>query len=62
MTTAEAEREMRRMRAAGYGFATIAATLNRRGVPTARGGRWYPSTIAKVLHSLELDAEAASAA
>jgi hypothetical protein len=32
--------------------------LNAENVPTARGGKWYASTVVKVLESLALDAEA----
>jgi len=40
----------------------IAGTLNAEGVPTARGGaKWWPSTIAAVLKSVELDRAAESA-
>jgi Recombinase len=47
---AEVADEIRRMSAAGYGRPTIAATLNRRGVPTASGrGRWWPETVHAVL-------------
>jgi DNA invertase Pin-like site-specific DNA recombinase len=40
----------------------IARTLNAEGVPTARGGIWHPSTIAKVLESITHDLEACRAA
>lgn len=43
----------------GRSLQAIADDLNTEQVPTARGGRWYPSTIAKVLDSVALDAEAA---
>ena len=46
-------------RDAGRTLQAIADDLNAEQVPTARGGRWYPSTIAKVLHSVALDADAA---
>lgn len=37
-------------------LAGIAAVLTAEAVPTARGGgRWYPSTVAHVLRSVELD-------
>ena len=49
-------------RAAGRTLAAIAADLNSEAVPTARGGRWYPSTVRAVLASLDLDAQAAAAA
>jgi hypothetical protein len=42
-------------------LAAIADRLNAEQVPTARGGRWYPSTVLGVLRSLNLDAEAAAA-
>ncbi len=35
-------------RAAGATFATIADDLNAAGVPTKRGGRWYPMTVKNV--------------
>lgn len=47
-------------RSNGKTLAAIAADLTSEGVPTARGGvRWYPSTVAAVLKSAALDAEAA---
>ena len=46
-------------RDAGRTLQAIADDLNAEQVPTARGGRWYPSTIAKVLNSVALDADAA---
>ena len=42
-------------------LAAIVADLNDRAVPTARGGRWHPSTVAHVARSVALDAELASA-
>jgi DNA invertase Pin-like site-specific DNA recombinase len=37
------------MRNAGETFQTIADTFNAENLPTARGGgKWYPSTVAKV--------------
>lgn len=45
-------------RAQGRSLPTIANMLNTEQVPTARGGRWHPATVAKVLRSLELDAQA----
>ena len=43
---------IRRRRAAGKSFATIAGELNRDNVPTAHGGkRWHPSTVRAVLVS-----------
>lgn len=50
------------MRRDGATLHGIADTLTAEGVPTARGGpRWWPSTVASVLDSLRLDAEAAHA-
>ena len=49
-------------RADGRTLQAIADDLNAEQVPTARGGRWHPSTIDKVLASLALDVEAAAAA
>jgi DNA invertase Pin-like site-specific DNA recombinase len=46
-------------RAEGWTLTAIADALNSDGVPTARGGRcWFPSTVAGVLRSAELDNEA----
>lgn len=45
-------------RAAGTALQAIADDLNAEQVPTARGGRWWPSTVAAVLTSVELDADA----
>lgn len=48
-------------RAAGATLSGIARALTAEGVPTARGGaKWYPSTVAAVVKSVELDAEAAA--
>jgi hypothetical protein len=38
------------MRARGMSLRAIAATLEDEGAPTARGGRWHASTIARVLN------------
>ena len=38
-------------RSSGHSLATIADGLVADGVPTARGGIWYPATVAKVLKS-----------
>jgi len=43
---------------AGLTLQTIANDLNAEGVPTARNGRWWPSTVAALLAAIELDAEA----
>jgi DNA invertase Pin-like site-specific DNA recombinase len=49
-------------RSDGATFAAIAARLNVEGVQTARGGKWYPSTIKAVCTSVDHDAYAARAA
>jgi len=48
-------------RSAGDSLRTIANRLNEQCVPTARGARWYASTVRAVLVSLDLDAKATSA-
>lgn len=53
----QVRREVAGRRAAGETLAAIAADLNTRAVPTARGGRWHPSTVAHVARSVALDAE-----
>jgi hypothetical protein len=40
---------MRELRSAGRSYETIAEELNRRGVPTARRGRWYAATVSNAL-------------
>jgi DNA invertase Pin-like site-specific DNA recombinase len=45
-------------RAMGKTLAAIAAGLTHDGVPTARGGKWYPSTVKAVLASAALDVAA----
>lgn len=39
------------MRERGASTPAIAATLNERGIPTARGNAWFPSTVQRVLAS-----------
>lgn len=46
-------------RASGKTLAAIATGLTEDGIPTARGGRWHPSTVAAVLASAALDSAAA---
>jgi len=48
-------------REAGKSLRAIADALNTEAVPTARGGRWYASTVRAVLDSLALDALAVTA-
>lgn len=50
------------LRAKGWTMAKIADHLTGEGIPTARGGTWHPSTVARVLRSVDLDAEAAELA
>lgn len=45
-------------RAQGRTLKAIADDLNAENVPTARGGRWYPSTISHVVRSVALDTAA----
>jgi hypothetical protein len=47
---------VRDIRAAGItGLTAIAAELRRRKVPAARGGKWHPATVARLLSRLESD-------
>src|ERR1019366_4096408 len=46
--------------AAGKSLNAIAVALNAEGVPTAKGGKWYASTISHVVNSVEVDKELAS--
>ena len=46
-------------RAKGLSLGAIASILNNEGVATAMGGSWHASTVAHVLHSVELDEELA---
>jgi len=48
---ADIRRRILAMRADGQSMATIANTLNGENVPTAKGGKWYPSTIKHVIDS-----------
>ena len=41
--------------ASGETLAAIAEALNKANTPTAKGGRWYPSTVAHVARSVALD-------
>lgn len=42
---------IRELRQQGLSLPTIARELNRRNVPTARGGLWHPSTVRNILHT-----------
>ncbi len=46
----------------GKSFSQIARDLNDEGVPTARGGKWWPMTASQVVDSVKLDAELAALA
>lgn len=46
--------------AAGQSFSAIARQLNAEGVPTAKGGQWWPMTISQVVDSVQLDSELAT--
>lgn len=60
---AEVRQRIAAERGRGVTLAAIADALTAESVPTARGGaRWYPSTVAGVLGSLDRDREAAEAA
>lgn len=48
-------RRIARARASGRSLSAIADELNAKHVPTARGGRWYPSTVAHVVKSVAID-------
>lgn len=54
-------RRIARARDGGRSLQAIADELNAKGVATARGGRWYPSTVAHVAKSVALDRELAQA-
>jgi DNA invertase Pin-like site-specific DNA recombinase len=43
--------QMRQWRAAGWTLGAIARELTRRGVPTKRGGAWYPGTVKYLLEN-----------
>ncbi len=56
--SAGTRRSVAAWRASGCTLAAIAQRLNDDGVPTAQGGaQWYPSTVAAVLRSIELENE-----
>lgn len=46
----------------GKSFSAIAADLNTEGVPTAKGGKWWPMTIKQVVESVQLDHDLAALA
>lgn len=54
----ETLRKVVRLRERGLSLRAIADRLNADAVPTAQGGRWVHTTVARVLRSAALDAEA----
>lgn len=50
------------MREDGVSLRAIAAQLNEDGVPTKRGGRWHPNTVARLLDPAAREADNARAA
>lgn len=42
--------EMKRLRADGFTLRRIADQLNRRGVPSKQGGKWYPATVQRAFY------------
>ena len=42
-------RRIRQLHQGGRSIREITATLNAEGVPAKRGGRWHPTTVARVL-------------
>lgn len=56
---ADVRRRITALRLSGLSLPAVARLLTEEGVPTARGGRWYPSTVAAVLRSIDLDPSAA---
>ncbi len=53
----ELRRRISAERAAGLSLTGIAERLNAEGVRSAKGGRWYASTVAHVVRSVALDEE-----
>ena len=48
---AEVIRSIYTLRRKGHSFQSIADTLNEKGVPTKRGGRWYHNTVNYILEN-----------
>lgn len=46
---AETEARVRELRAEGLTLAGIAETMTAEGVPTAKGGKWWPATVRQIL-------------
>jgi DNA invertase Pin-like site-specific DNA recombinase len=52
----DAEARLYELRALGLSFARVAAQLNTEAVPTAHGGSWHASTVARILNRAEVAA------
>ncbi len=51
----EVLKEILRVRDKGWGYTRIATQLNKNGIPTRCGGRWYPETVKSVIqHNMGL--------
>ncbi len=48
-TATRGVQEIRKLRARGFTIRAIAQSLNERGIPAARGGRWWPKTVRTAL-------------
>jgi hypothetical protein len=54
---AAVRKRIARERDQGYTLQAIADGLTADGIPTARGGSWYSSTVTHVLRSLDVEAD-----
>jgi DNA invertase Pin-like site-specific DNA recombinase len=57
----DVRQRIHRRRGEGATYREIVAELDADDVPTARGGRWHPDTVRKVVRSVDLDRQAAAA-
>lgn len=55
MTNPDLVNEIATLRENGLSLRAVAADLNRKGIPTARGGLWHASTIRNVLQEASVD-------
>lgn len=53
------EARVRELRRAGHSFAAVADVLNAEDCPTAHGGRWHASTVARIVKREEVDVRGA---
>jgi DNA invertase Pin-like site-specific DNA recombinase len=60
-TDEDTRRAIVAMREDGLSLHAIAVKLTADGVPTARGGQWWPATVRRVLRGVELDRVAGTA-